>query len=225
MISRKDKDVFETLTERYDSWYDSKDKGRYLYESELRCLKSLVDLQEDHILEIGVGTGRFAMHFPNAVGADPSLNALGMAKSRGIKTVQARGEILPFKNETFGYVLTIITLSFVDNPLDVLREARRVLKREGHIIIGFVEKNSTWGFLYSEKKRDGRPFYSDARFFSFSEIEGLLQESDLKITTVKSTLLQRPEETRRVELPVEGYEKMAGFICVKAEKIIRDQRE
>ena len=135
-----------------------------------------------------------------------------------MKTVQARGETLPFKDETFGSVLIIITLSFVDNPLDLLREARRVLKREGRIIIGFVEKSSTWGALYSEKKRDGRPFYSDARFYSFSEIEGLLQESDLKITSIRSTLLQRPDETRRVEEPVEGYIEEAGFICVKAEK-------
>ena len=217
MIAREYGNVFEALTERYDAWYDLEEKGRYLYESELRCLKPMVE-QGVSILEIGVGTGRFAMHFPNAVGADPSFNALGMAKSRGVKTVQAGGETLPFKDETFGYILIIITLSFVDNPLDLLREARRVLKSEGRIIIGFVEKNSTWGSLYSEKKRDGRPFYSDARFFSFSEIEGLLHESDLNITTVKSTLLQRPDEPRRVEEPVEGYTKEAGFICVKAEK-------
>ena len=82
MIAKEYGNVFERLTERYDAWYDSKEKGRYLYESELRCLKPMVE-QGVSILEIAVGTGRFAMHFPNAVGADPSFNALVMAKSRG----------------------------------------------------------------------------------------------------------------------------------------------
>ncbi len=217
MIAREYENVFERLTERYDAWYDSKEKGRYLYESELRCLIPLVE-SESPILEIGVGTGRFAMHFPNAVGADPSLNALGMAKSRGIKTVQARGETLPFKDETFGSVLIIITLSFVENPKEVLKEARRVLKKKGNIIICFVQKDSPWGILYRKKKREKRPFYSEARFFSFSEIEGLLQESDLELTAVRSTLLRKPDEPRQIEEPVEGLDSKGGFICIKAKK-------
>jgi ubiquinone/menaquinone biosynthesis C-methylase UbiE len=86
--------IFDILTDKYDEWYDSED-GRPLYESELKCLRTMVENAPKPILEIGVGTGRFAMHFPDVIGIDPSLNALKMAEKRGVKTVHGYGEKLP----------------------------------------------------------------------------------------------------------------------------------
>ncbi len=157
--------IFDTLTEKYDAWYDSAE-GRPLYESELKCLRPLVEDSLKPVLEIGVGTGRFAMHFPGATGLDPSLNALKMAKKRGVKTVQGYGENLPFEDETFGCILIIVTLCFVENPLAVLREAKRVVKKDGSIILGLVPRDSPWGAFYEEKKRAGHPFYGNARFYT-----------------------------------------------------------
>ena len=79
--------IFDILTDKYDAWYDS-EEGRHLYESELKCLRPMVESSPPPILEIGVGTGRFAMHFPDVTGIDPSLNVLKMAEKRGVKTVQ-----------------------------------------------------------------------------------------------------------------------------------------
>ncbi|MCL4536929.1 MAG: class I SAM-dependent methyltransferase [Nitrospirae bacterium] len=207
--------IFDTFTEKYDAWYDSED-GRPLYESELGCLKSMVENAPKPILEIGVGTGRFAMHFPDVIGIDPSLNALRIAEKRGVKIVHGYGEDLPFEDETFGCILIIVTLCFVENPLDVLREAKRVLKKNGSIIIGLVPKDSPWGIFYEEKKKAGHPFYSSARFYTLEDVKELLQKASLKISRIRSTLLQKPDEPRRVEEPVEGYERDAGFLCIKA---------
>lgn len=62
----------DSLTEGYDTWYDSKE-GRPLYESQFACLKPLVEEAPRPILEIGVGTGRFTMYFLPATGIDPTL--------------------------------------------------------------------------------------------------------------------------------------------------------
>jgi ubiquinone/menaquinone biosynthesis C-methylase UbiE len=206
--------IFDTLTETYDAWYDSAE-GRPLYESELKCLRPLVEDSPGPILEIGVGTGRFAMHFPGATGLDPSLNALLMAEKRGVKTVHGYGERLPFENETFGCILIIVTLCFVESPLDVLREAKRVLKKGGSIIIGIVPRDSPWGAFYEEKKRAGHPFYRNARFYVLTDIDTMLQAAGLKITRIRSTLLQRPDDPRRIEEPVEGNISGAGFLCIE----------
>jgi tRNA-Thr(GGU) m(6)t(6)A37 methyltransferase TsaA len=208
------KSIFDMLTEKYDAWYDSAG-GRPLYESELKCLRPLVEDSPGPILEIGVGTGRFAMHFPGATGLDPSLNALLMAEKRGVKTVHGYGERLPFENETFGCILIIVTLCFVESPLDVLREAKRVLKKGGSIIIGIVPRDSPWGAFYEEKKRAGHPFYRNARFYVLTDIDTMLQAAGLKITRIRSTLLQRPDDPRRIEEPVEGNISGAGFLCIE----------
>ena len=207
--------IFDILTDKYDAWYESED-GRPLYESELRCLRCMVENAPKPILEIGVGTGRFAMHFPDVIGIDPSLNALKMAKKRGVKTVHGYGESLPFVDEVFGCILIVVTLCFLENPLDVLREAMRVLRKDGSIVIGLVPKDSPWGLFYEEKKKSGHPFYSTARFYTITDVKALLQKAGLKISRIRSTLLQRPSEPRKVEEPIEGYVEDAGFLCIEA---------
>jgi ubiquinone/menaquinone biosynthesis C-methylase UbiE len=210
-------DIFDILTDKYDAWYDSED-GKPLYESELKCLRPLVESCRGPILEVGVGTGRFAMHFPDVTGIDPSLNALKMAEKRGVKTVPGYGENLPFEDESFGCVLIIVTLCFVDKPLDVLREAKRVLRKDGSIVIGLVPGDSPWGAFYEEKKRAGHPFYRNARFYTMKDVEDMLQATGMKITRIGSTLLQRPDEPRRTEEPSECCVKGAGFLCIEAKK-------
>jgi tRNA (adenine37-N6)-methyltransferase len=209
------KSIFDIFTDKYDAWYDS-EEGIPLYESELKCLMPMVESAPPPILEIGVGTGRFAMHFPDVTGIDPSLKSLRMAKKRGVKTVHGYGENLPFGDETFGCILIIVTLCFVEKPLEVLREAKRVLRKDGSIIIGLVPRDSPWGKFYNEKKKAGHPFYSTARFYTLKDVEDMLQVAGLKISEIRSTLLQRPDEPRRVEEPQEGYIRGAGFLCIKA---------
>jgi ubiquinone/menaquinone biosynthesis C-methylase UbiE len=195
--------IFDILTEKYDAWYDS-EEGKPLYESELICLKKLIESCSLPIFEIGVGTGRFAKCFPATIGIDPAFNALRLAQQRGIQVVQAIGEMLPFKDETFGCVLLIVTICFVQNPVEVLREAKRVLKRSGSLIIGLVPKDSPWGIFYE--------------FYSLADLQKFLDDISMKITRVRSTLLHRPDELRRIEKPVEGYSKIAGFLCIEAKK-------
>ena len=209
--------IFNILTEKYDAWYDS-EEGKPLYESELLCLKPLIDVSFSPILEVGVGTGRFAKCFPGTIGVDPAFNALKLAQQRGIQVVQAIGEMLPFKNVTFRCVLLMVTLCFVQNPLDVLKEAKRVLKRNGSIIIGLVPKDSPWGIFYETKKKQGHPFYSHARFYSRKDLEKMLHKCEMKILKIRSTLLQRPQENPHVETPIDGFFEEAGFICIKAKK-------
>ncbi len=209
--------IFDISTEKYDTWYDSED-GRPLYESELLCLKPFIENMPAPILEIGVGTGRFAECFPEVIGIDPAFNALKFAQKRGVEVVQAIGEQLPFKDGTFACIMLIVTLCFVQSPVDVLMEGKRVLKRDGYIVIGLVPKDSPWGASYEEKKRQRHPFYSIARFYSFDDLEGMLQDAGLKITRVRSTLFQRPEEPRRIENSVEEYVKEAGFLCIEVKK-------
>jgi ubiquinone/menaquinone biosynthesis C-methylase UbiE len=170
------------------------------------------------VLEIGVGTGRFAVNFPDIIGVDPSANVLEIARSRGIKTLQATGDELPFFTGTFKYVLIIVTLCFVEDPLSVLKEANRVLMSDGSVIVGIVPKDSPWGIWYEKKKEEGHPFYKYAKFYTLHDVETFLKTVDMQITEISSTLLQHPDEPRRIELPVRGYVKDAGFICIEAKK-------
>lgn len=206
----------DSLNEGYDTWYDSKE-GRPLYESQFACLKPLVEEAPRPILEIGVGTGRFTMYFLPATGIDPTLTALKLAQARGIGIVRS-GEKVPFDNGSFGCIIIIVTLCLTEDPLKVLLEAKRTLRKDGRIIIGFVAADTPWSAFYQEKKKQGHPFYAIARCYTFDGIRKLVKDAGLEITKVRSTLIRRPDQQRETEEPVDGYVAGAGFIGIVAEK-------
>ncbi|MCR4287453.1 MAG: class I SAM-dependent methyltransferase [Deltaproteobacteria bacterium] len=209
--------AFDIMADEYDAWYDS-DQGRPLYESELKCLKPLVPEGGLPLLEIGLGTGRFAMHFPGAYGLDPAFGALKLAQKRGIRCVNGVGEFLPFRDNVFKTVMIIATLCFIKEPLAILHETARVLSPGGTVVIGFIPGGSPWGMLYEKKKREGSVFYRDARFYSLADIEGFAKEAGLCVTSIMSTLLQAPSGPARVEEPSARYVEGAGFVFLKFEK-------
>jgi len=206
--------IFDIYSKEYDQWYE---ENKFAYLSELGALKKVVP-KKGKGLEIGVGTGRFAQPLGVAFGIDPSKKMLEIAKKRGIKTFVGEGENLPFTDNEFDYVLIVITICFVKNPERVISEARRVLKNNGKLIIGIVDKNSHLGKFYQEKKRQGHRFYKFANFFSAKEIIKLLEKYNFKEIVTYQTIFQSLENIKKVEKPKKGFGK-GGFVVVCGKKI------
>jgi SAM-dependent methyltransferase len=142
-----------------------------------------------------------------------------MAKRRGIETFLVKGEEQFFDEESFGTVFLIVTLCFVDSPTAVLREAYRILKPEGIVILGVVLRGSPWGKFYLIRKQEGHRFYKHAVFYSYKEVERLLTDSGFIVEKIVSTLFQKPGAVKEMETPIDGFSSEAGFTIVVAKKI------
>ncbi|MBM3234878.1 class I SAM-dependent methyltransferase [Candidatus Poribacteria bacterium] len=219
-------ELFDQYASKYDDWFRS-EQGRALFPAELQAIQLLLNqLIPRHqqasflSLEIGVGTGAFAEALEILFGIDPAFGALELAKKRGVKVAQARGETLPFRQGTFSCVLLITTLCFLENPIKVLKEAARVLKPDGGLIVSDIEPNSLWGQFYLEKKRAGHLFYRHARFYSKNEIESMLQQVSLEVVGYSSAITQPPNETPTAEGAFEGIVPNASFVCLLSKKAI-----
>ena len=213
---------FDLLAEEYDSWFDK--EGKLIFETEILALRKVLHLLPKPWLEIGVGSGRFAQALGIEVGIDPSLELLKMAEKRGIKVYQVKGEEQFFKERSFGIVFLIVTLCFVESPIAVLKEANRILKPEGKVVLGLVLRDSPWGRLYMKKKEEGHRFYKYANFYSLEEIERFLSGSGFKIEEIVSTLFQEPDSIKEVEAPKEGFFTSAGFTVILGSKVSRLRR-
>jgi len=66
-------------------------------------------------IEIGVGSGRFAVPLGIKTGVDPSPRMREIAQQKGVKVIDAVAEELPFENSQFELVLMVTTICFVDN--------------------------------------------------------------------------------------------------------------
>ncbi len=202
--------IFDKYYKRYDAWYD---RNKFAYLSELRAIREVLP-KWGKGLEIGVGTGRFAGALGIKFGIDPSKDMLKFAGHRGINVRLGFGERLPFKNATFDYVAIIITLCFVQNPRKVLKEAGRVLKKNGKIIIGIVDRDSFLGKYYQRKKS---VFYKQANFFNVKEVTDLLENAGFSKFLYHQTLSKLPGKIKSVQKPQEDFGK-GGFVVIRAEK-------
>ncbi len=211
--------VFDVFAERYDAWYD-KSFGKSAFNLEKACIASLCKNLTQPFLEIGVGTGRFAEALKIKYGIDNSVGVLRFAKKRGITVIRGKGEKLPFPNKSFDAVFIIVTLCFVDEPIKVLKEASRVLRNDGCIILGLILGESPWASFYMRKGASGNVFYRVARFYSLNELKAMLQKTNLRIVEASSTIFQAPtEKPLRFENPRKGYYKDAGFVALKVGKL------
>jgi len=201
---------FDRYADRYDRWFE---RHRVAYVSELLAVRTLLPVGACG-LEIGVGSGRFAAPLGIAYGIDPSMEMLERARDRGISVVAGMAEALPFANSTFAAAAIITTICFVDDPHAMMREARRVLKPDGIVLIGFIDPASALGRGYLDRRVES-VFYENARFFTPGEVAELLSASGFTSSTWVQTLSSTLAEHHEIEAASPGYGHGA-FVVVRA---------
>jgi len=203
--------IFERYAQKYDAWFD---KNKLVYESEIHALKRFIPKKGKGV-EIGVGTARFAIPLGIKLGIEPAKTMAEIAQKRGVEVIKAKAENLPFKNSSFDFVLIMVTICFVQNPIQSLKETKRVLKPGGALIIGMIDKESFLGKLYKKKKKS--KFYTYAHFYSVREVLNWLKKLEFKNIQTCQTIFKPPHETTKVERVEEGYGK-GGFVVIYAQK-------
>jgi ubiquinone/menaquinone biosynthesis C-methylase UbiE len=164
--------VFERYAADYDRWFDDHAE---VYCAELRLIQRAV-LRGKRMLEVGVGSGRFAVPLGIEYGLDPSRPLTTMAKARGIGVVLGCAEHLPYRGGSFDNVLMMTVICFVDNIPSAFQEVCRVLVPSGRLIIGFLERDGEIFRHYHSEPEKGR-FLRHARFYTVKEIVRALENA------------------------------------------------
>lgn len=202
---------FEEYYNEYDHWFI---RNKDIYHAELNAVKSFVPKNKKG-LEVGVGSARFALPLGIKVGIDPSKKMADISRSRGIRVYESVSEKLPFSDETFGFVLMVTTICFVDYILKSFKEAYRVLKNNGCLIIGFIDKNSNLGQKYQLKKLSSK-FYRYATFYSTKEVIDFLKKTNFSNLSIKQTVFF--DKRHRLDHLKKGYGE-GNFVVIKAVKL------
>jgi SAM-dependent methyltransferase len=197
---------------RYDEWFE---RHQPAYLSELLAVRALLPW-EGGGLEIGVGTGRFAAPLGVQFGIDPAAEVLGYARARGVCVAAARAEALPFADASFDCALVVTTICFVDDAAAMLREVARVLRPDGTLVIGLIERESPLGREYVAHQAEN-VFYRAARFYSASEVAKLLTGAGFQNLTWVQTISKPLAQIRDVE-PIRDGTGRGAFLVVSARR-------
>jgi ubiquinone/menaquinone biosynthesis C-methylase UbiE len=166
-------------------------RGRHVYGAEgvhdfarRAILEALALRPSDQLLELGCGGGlllRDALATgANATGLDHSeeMVELARARVRGAEVVLAEAESLPFAKDAFSAVAMSVVLLFLDDPLAVLRECRRVLRHGGRLAV------YTTGPELRGTPAAPEPIASRGHFYTDEELAELARRAELRDVTV-----------------------------------------
>jgi len=202
---------FDSQVDRYEGWFE---KNHLAYESQLEAVRSV--LPQGKGIEIGVGTGRFAVPLGIKLGIEPSQFMREVAREKGIEVICGVAEELPLPDAIFDFVLMVTVICFFDDVPKTFSEAHRILKPGGSLIIAFIDRDTPTGKIYDANKHDSA-FYQEATIYSASEVKSLLEEAGFTLTRFIQTIFKDPRELTELE-PVKEGSGEGVFCIVKAEK-------
>ena len=203
---------FDKDAQAYDEWYDAHPA---LYATELAAVHMAVPGGTG--LEIGVGTGRFAAPLGVEFGLDLSRNSLELARRRGVKVVQGDAYDLPIRERSLDFVLIVFVLELVEDVRGILTEAGAVLKENGALVLGFIDRDRPWGRHFLETS-DLRSYVNPP---SPREIAAILGAIGFAVESSFQTLFGPPPDLEQAEEPRPGFGE-GGFVVFRA--VRRDSR-
>jgi ubiquinone/menaquinone biosynthesis C-methylase UbiE/predicted Fe-Mo cluster-binding NifX family protein len=203
---------FDQHLNAYEQWFE---ENRFAYLSEIEAIRKVWPT-EGTTIEIGIGSGLFALPLSISQGIEPSSAMREKANERGLDVKEAVAEALPYPDESIDAALMVTTICFVNDPLKALQEASRVLRDIGNLVIAFVDRESPVGQMYLQHK-DESLFYKEASFFSTQEIITLLREAGFRVAATYQTIFGNLEQLQTPETPKTGYGK-GSFVVISATK-------
>jgi SAM-dependent methyltransferase len=204
-------EIFERDVDAYEKWFHDHSLA---YVSEIKTVQALLP-KEGEGVEIGVGTGRFAAPLKIRHGMEPSAAMAAIARRRGVAVSEGTAEKLPFEDERFDFALMVAALCFADDPAAALREAHRILKPDGVLVLGLVDRERPLD--KARDKKEESIFWHEAACFSTAEVVALMKEAGFHDFAFTQTIFQSLEMIAEVEPVREGHGE-GSFVAVRGRK-------
>lgn len=188
MQNNKQQNKKDTSWNNVASWYDELLKGDDSYQAKvvLPNLLRVLDLKKDEkVLDLACGQGYFANVFAHmgadVVASDLSKNLIETAKKNVVPTSPTGGKVnfyispahkIQFlKDNTVDTIVVILAIQNIENINDVFIECKRVLKKEGRIVLVLnhpafrIPQGSDWYFESGIQSRIVSQYLSPSKIY------------------------------------------------------------
>jgi ubiquinone/menaquinone biosynthesis C-methylase UbiE len=228
--------MFDQLAEAYDAWFL---ENRVVLASEVLLLGRAVGDTPGHALSVGCGSGLFEQILRTQHGIDirhgiePSEGMAAIARQRGMTVESGMAEDLPHDDASFDTVIFNGSPSYITALDRAFRQAARVLRPDGHIVVLDVPSESSYALLYrlagvagdwdDPRVREARPampypieLAAGANWRSTPEKVELLRAAGFTDFAYWQTLTRHPRYSNdAIEQPTPGYDR-GDYVAIRA---------
>jgi phosphatidylethanolamine/phosphatidyl-N-methylethanolamine N-methyltransferase len=186
--------VYDKLAAVYDVFF-----GPILHPGRLLALQRMGIEPGDRVLEVGCGTGINAALYPHSchvTGIDFSASMLEKARGRvrrkrlqHVQLMEMDAAALTFADASFDIVYAPYLVNCVSDPLQVVREMRRVCKPGGKIVILNHFRSTNW--FMSRFDRALTPLTVHIGFKSDLDLPGFLAQTGLQPVSIEKVSISR----------------------------------
>lgn len=151
------------------------------------------------VLDLGCGDGLLATEFAkrgaSALGVDIDCVMLRAAAARPTprgcqpaRLVRGRIEQLPFRHETCDVVVAVTVFCLVSDQAVAVREAARILRPGGRLVIGDLGRWNAWAALRRVKAWRGSCLWRSAHFSTAANLSRLAEGAGLTVEAVRGSV-------------------------------------
>ncbi len=174
------------VTGTYDSQREGNAYRRRKRALELKHFLTLIDKKDkEKVLELGCSSGFLTKHLGKVTAIDTSKDMLSIAHAKNPKAKCVYGDMfdIPFGDNTFDTVVTMRVWNHLDETdlRKAIREARRVLKKGGHLIFDAEDKSFARRFVSVFYKMIFRPTGYKIYQYSLPEVRSILKQEGFQI--------------------------------------------
>ncbi len=143
--------TFDEFSNIYDAWFQ---RNEAVLESELRLVAQVLGAHPGRTLSVGCGTGLFEQLLKSQYdititeGLEPSAPMAEIARNRGMHVLDAGAEQMPVEDALFDTVMFNGSPSYIADLNAAVKEAFRITKPGGRILLIDVPAESSYGILY-----------------------------------------------------------------------------
>lgn len=204
MVDGADSDAWSQVASGWASlWGSLADPARI-------AIMNATDIERGtRVLDAGCGSGEFlrALHDrgARAVGVDPAIEMVALARAVGVDVVVADIEKLPFADDDFDVATTVNALQFAEDTTTALRELDRVVRTEGLIAVANWAEGSLNDIDVVERAISGaldEEHPPDGPLSPAGGIEGAFAATGLEV--VEAGIVETPWVARDEEMLVQG---------------------
>jgi|Deesub1362A_J573_1020465.scaffolds.fasta_scaffold02187_5 ubiquinone/menaquinone biosynthesis C-methylase UbiE len=162
------------------------------------------------------------------------LNKTGVHKHRLKNSVIGSGFYLPFKENSFDVVLLAEVLEHLENPIEILKEINRVLRKNGKLLLTTPSSFSLyrlirfWLFSKNPERRENYRKYlgapSHIQIFDPLSLCNLIESTGFKVLKIETknftfiSLGKKGFRTLSFDIPLYPFNRFGEYLCIIAQK-------